>query len=459
MRSITRGRIGACVHAAAFALSIAAAANAQQNTQPVTPPLTERQAAGVKRVKETIEAINTGNDATIRAYFDGHHDPSAAANALDLYKESLGYDLLRVELIPNDSALFAGIVRRRNSGDEQYLAVRIEPQAPYLIKFIQVRVDAATVNSWKLKRAISTPAPPTTAPAFIDDTTKKLLVDSLARTLERFYTAPDTGRMIGDAVRRAEREGRFRGMDTPAFTSAATDVLRSVNGDKHLRVTSQAPAVPQGGGAPAQAPLNNYGITKVEYLAGNVGYLKQTGPIFDSPEARTAVVAALTYLGNADAQIIDMRGIPGGSAAMVNFLFSHFVKAGTQEVRVINRMNGTDQVRVALETVPGPRRTEVPLYVLVDGKSFSAAEALPFSLQSAGRALVVGEPTPGGGRNNTFVRLGSGLWASVSYTRVSDPRTGREWEGIGVQPDLRVPSNEALEAALAHALERLGRTR
>jgi C-terminal processing protease CtpA/Prc len=71
---------------------------------------------------------------------------------------------------------------------------------------------------------------------------------------------------------------------------------------------------------------------------------------------------------------------------------------------------------------------------------------------------VVGEPTAGGGRNNTFVNLGSGLWASVTYTRVSDPRTGREWEGRGVQPDLRVPSNEALEAAHAHALKRLGRS-
>src|SRR5436853_41285 len=127
MRSITRGRIAACVHAAALALSIAAAANAQQNTQPVTAPLTEMQAAGVKRVKEMIEALNTGSYATIRAYFDAQVDPNGSANALDLYKESLGYDLLRVELVPNRGDLVAGIVRNRITGDEQYLAVRIEP--------------------------------------------------------------------------------------------------------------------------------------------------------------------------------------------------------------------------------------------------------------------------------------------------------------------------------------------
>ena len=58
------------------------------------------QTAGVKRVKEMIEALNTGDYATIRAYFDAQSDPNGFANALGRYHLSRGFDLLRVELVP-----------------------------------------------------------------------------------------------------------------------------------------------------------------------------------------------------------------------------------------------------------------------------------------------------------------------------------------------------------------------
>ncbi|MFL5540051.1 MAG: S41 family peptidase, partial [Longimicrobiaceae bacterium] len=65
-----------------------------------------------------------------------------------------------------------------------------------------------------------------------------------------------------------------------------------------------------------------------------------------------------------------------------------------------------------------------------------------------GRATIVGETTAGAGRNNMLLPVGSGLVASVSISRVSDPRTGRQWEAVGVKPDLEVPSDQALDAAL-----------
>jgi C-terminal processing protease CtpA/Prc len=98
----------------------------------------------------------------------------------------------------------------------------------------------------------------------------------------------------------------------------------------------------------------------------------------------------------------------------------------------------------------------VPLYVLVDQGSFSAAEALPFILQSLGRATIVGEQTRGGGRNNQFIPVGHGFTASITFTRVTDPRTGRGWEGIGIRPEIAVPGAEAKDAAHRHALQRLG---
>jgi CubicO group peptidase (beta-lactamase class C family) len=158
MRRIMRNRLGAFSAAAALALSIAAVTYAQQQpqAQPAAAPMTDVQTAGVKRVKEMIEALNSGDYATIRAYFDAQSDPSGFENALGQYHLSRGFDLVRVELVPTHGDMVAGIVRNRITGDEAYLAVRIEPQAPHRITLFQARVPDDVAASWKLKLVTST---------------------------------------------------------------------------------------------------------------------------------------------------------------------------------------------------------------------------------------------------------------------------------------------------------------
>ena len=77
-------RSGGFCAAAALALSMAMAPHAQQRQMapPAAAPLTEVQTAGVKRVKEMIEALNSGDYATIRAYFESQSDPNGFVNAL-----------------------------------------------------------------------------------------------------------------------------------------------------------------------------------------------------------------------------------------------------------------------------------------------------------------------------------------------------------------------------------------
>jgi CubicO group peptidase (beta-lactamase class C family) len=152
-QQLMRAGLRALAGAAALALSIAAGAHAQQAD---TAPLTEVQTAGVKRVKEMIEALNSGDYATIRAYFDTQSDPNGFVNARARYHVSRGYDLLRVELVPGRGNLVAGIVRNRITGDEDYLAVSIEPQAPYRITLFQARAPDDVVAGWKLKPVTST---------------------------------------------------------------------------------------------------------------------------------------------------------------------------------------------------------------------------------------------------------------------------------------------------------------
>jgi hypothetical protein len=283
----------------------------------------------------------------------------------------------------------------------------------------------------------------------IDARVRAEAVESVAGLVERHYPWPDTAGMIAAHVR-----GRLQARDydsiatLDALALALTRDVRAINGDLHLGVRAGPPPSPASGGP------DDVGVDLVERLDGNVGYLRMR-TIAGSPQAFEAVAAALRALDATDAVILDLRGVPGGSAEMANFLISHFVPPGVASLVVDWLTTGRTQVRHTLATVPGPRRTAVPLYVLVDRRSASAAEDIPFVLQNLSRATIVGERTAGAGRNVRLYRAAHSLSVSVSISRVYDPATGRQWERVGIEPDVAAPSSEALDVALRHALRSL----
>jgi C-terminal processing protease CtpA/Prc len=88
----------------------------------------------------------------------------------------------------------------------------------------------------------------------------------------------------------------------------------------------------------------------------------------------------------------------------------------------------------------------------------SAGEWFSFTLQNLERATIVGERTAGAGHNVTFVQAGYGFSTTISYSRVADARTGREWEQVGVQPDVPVAPATALDVAHLAALDAIAQT-
>jgi retinol-binding protein 3 len=105
--------------------------------------------------------------------------------------------------------------------------------------------------------------------------------------------------------------------------------------------------------------------------------------------------------------------------------------------------------------VPGPRRPDVPLYVLTSRRTGSAAEEFSFVLHNLGRATLVGERSAGAGHMVDFVNVPANFVLGVSITRVSDPKTGAEWEAVGVPVDRAVAADRALGVAQQDALHLL----
>jgi retinol-binding protein 3 len=244
-------------------------------------------------------------------------------------------------------------------------------------------------------------------------------------------------------------------MHAPVTVTAAPDAARAGGTPPVSAPQSPFPS-PRHGDAPDDAARRiNYGLGKIEILPGNIGYLAITefGGSPDDPGVDSAVAAAFRYLERTDAIIIDVSENRGGFGTMSHLVFSHFLRATpVPTIRAQNRLESTDETFTSLAHVPGPRRPDVPLFVLTSRRTVSAAEEFAFVLRNQRRATLVGERTLGAGHMNMFVDVGNGLALSVSFARVSDPATGAEWEQVGVQPHIAVRPQAALQTAYAEAL-------
>lgn len=191
----------------------------------------------------------------------------------------------------------------------------------------------------------------------------------------------------------------------------------------------------------------NFGVDRVEQLDGNVGYLKLSRFV-PASLSRETLRAAIASLAESAAVIVDLRGNVGGHPDAVAQLLSPFFPADGGPIELHAAENRALDVRNAVVTDPAlsqPGLVKVPLFVLVDAKTGSAAEMFAYASRRVGRATLIGETTAGAGNGAMKRSVGSGFALLVPEWRVL---TGPGWERAGVTPDVPVKSADALDRAL-----------
>ncbi|ATB29257.1 hypothetical protein MEBOL_002706 [Melittangium boletus DSM 14713] len=173
-----------------------------------------------------------------------------------------------------------------------------------------------------------------------------------------------------------------------------------------------------------------------------------------SDETGHAYDDAMRFLKGGDAVLIDLRGNGGGSSEAVQYLASHFLKAGTLEITFQHAGREPVQTRV-LDHLPAGRMIGKPLYVLIDQGAASAAESFAYDVQQFKLGKLVGASTAGAANTNEFVPIAPGFMLSVSTGRPVHPISKANWEGTGVAPDVATPPSQALDQAHALALRAL----
>lgn len=160
------------------------------------------------------------------------------------------------------------------------------------------------------------------------------------------------------------------------------------------------------------------------------GFSKQTGQM-----TRAAVVAIEKALGRKPTgYVIDLRSNPGGlldQAVEVSDVFLNRVEVVSQRGR-----DKRDIERFFAQ--PGDFAEGLPIVVLVDSGSASAAEIVAGALQDHHRGLVMGERTFGKGSVQTLIQLDEASALRLTTARYYTP-SGRSVQEGGIEPDIIVP--------------------
>ncbi|MDQ6948681.1 MAG: S41 family peptidase, partial [Actinomycetota bacterium] len=95
----------------------------------------------------------------------------------------------------------------------------------------------------------------------------------------------------------------------------------------------------------------------------------------------------------------------------------------------------------------------VPLVVLVDGGTASAAEVVTGALQDRGRAVVIGSRTFGKGSVQEPAKLSDGSAIELTVARYLTPN-GRSLDGVGLDPDVDVAAGPMSPTSTDQAVTR-----
>lgn len=311
----------------------------------------------------------------------------------------------------------------------------------------------------------STPAlaqPPADRP--LTPAERDAVIDGALEKIVAHYVFPEVGKKMAGAVQKRRADKEYDAItDGKQLADTLTKHLREVCKDKHLGVGYNATPLPKslarGPSAEdekrmvANAALRNFGFKKVERISTGVGLLELEG-FMPAEWVGDTAAAAMTFLSNSDAVIVDLRKNGGGDPAAVILLCSYFFDEPTHLNDIYTRSTDTTRQYWSHPVLPGKRLGGKDVYVLTAGYTFSGAEEFAYNMQSRKRATIVGETTGGGAHPTRGFRITDHFGVRVPFARSINPVTKTNWEGTGVKPDVAVPADKALHTAHLMALKK-----
>lgn len=328
------------------------------------------------------------------------------------------------------------------------------------------RVVVLVIVAFFILRTVASAQLPANRPDLeISSSTRTEVIEVLIKELDEGYVFPETAKkMEADLKARLANKEYDSVKSSTAFADKLTSDLQSISHDKHLRVRfsieplpvrreKHEPTAEEIATEQAFEKRVNYGFNRAERMDGNIGYIELRG-FFDPEAGASTVAAAMSMMSNTDALIFDVRQNGGGEASMVALICSYLF--GDKKVHLNDLYFRPDNHTEEFWTNPAVagKKYDKDVYILTSSRTFSGAEEFSNNLKVLKRATIVGETTGGGANPGGSVRLNEHFSVFVPTGRAINPITKTNWEGTGVEPDIKVPKEQALKVAYLTALKR-----
>lgn len=281
------------------------------------------------------------------------------------------------------------------------------------------------------------------------DGTRELL-DALARWITDLLPDADRGRRLIAAVRAATPpDGPVDAATCARLAMAAQQVSRHLeleyvpDGSLVPDTTSPGWDPPD----PAEVRARAASVNVVSRDDDGIATITLTG-LDDLALAAPYVEAAFALARGCRGLLIDLRDNGGGDPATAALVIGWLLGGARVQLSTVvytgrERHLWTPGLRADRELAG------VPAAVLTSRRTRSSAEGLAYHLKARRRASVIGEATAGAADHVTPIRLTRHVRGLLPEGYVVDTRTGGNWEGTGVRPDLECPAGEAPDQARA----------
>jgi len=307
----------------------------------------------------------------------------------------------------------------------------------------------------------------------ITDIEKKQIIDTALALLKANYIFPEKLTVMEERIYKKFSTGEYSKFTVMEdFIKHINADLENFTNDRHVNLFHDPVRVKQivaeakgDNNKPGYAPeflqrakFENYMIRKVERLDGNIGYLKFN--IFvDTFLSKKTLVAAMGFIANSSALIIDLRQNGGGDSHTCSFLLGYFLPDSTLISQRRSRSNNSLS-KGYINHVSSLQKfsQDVPVYILVSKRTSSAAEAFAYTLQASRRAVIIGDTTKGEANPGYLYALNKEMYIMIPAFESINPITKTNWQAKGVIPDIKISADKALIMAQSKLYEKLATT-
>ncbi len=400
-----------------------------------------------KAFRAWLDAVNSGDRAKIESYKANVNPKESVDILLEISKDSGGFDVISVE-------------------DSQRLSIafKVKERTKSWIGIGHVQVSDSEhpiVEAFELR-----PVPPGSVieSVKLDAASRNRVIDAVVKNLNEYYVYPEVAKNMTDQVRARQQKGEYEGITNGySLSGTLTQELQEISHDHHLRVNynpiklppeDQKPAPEQEAQFQKMLDRTNCSFQKVEILPHNIGYLKLNA-FFDPTHCGATLVAAMNFLAHVDAIIFDLRQNGGGDPKMVAMVATYLFDKPTHLNDLYNRKEDSTTQYWTLPYVPGAILADKPAFVLTSKATFSGAEEFAYDLKNLKRATIVGETTGGGAHPAMGRRIDDHFIVGVPFAKAINPISKTDWEGSGVEPDVAIKADDALQKAEELATSKL----